>query len=85
MTASELLATAALGIAAAGVLCLALVLSRRVEWREGVPMAVELWTGAGLLRLAGDPDWPQIALAAAIILVRQLINRGMHAAQLRRA
>jgi hypothetical protein len=53
-------------LAAAGVLVMA-------SWKKGVPVTMELWTAAGLLRLCGEPSWSRIATAASIIAVRHLV------------
>ena len=41
--------------------------------RSGLSMMMELWTAAGLLRLAGNPGWNAIFSAATIIAVRKLV------------
>jgi hypothetical protein len=60
----------ALIVSASGVLVLMLATS---TWRSALPIAIELWTGAGLLRLTGSPDWTRVATAAAIIVVRHVV------------
>lgn len=69
----DVLDAGALALAGSGVVVLALSLSLTSRWRAGVPVTVELWTAAGLLRLAGEPDWSRIATAAAIVAARRLI------------
>jgi len=34
---------------------------------------MDLWTAAGLLRLAGEPSWARVATAAAIVSIRRVI------------
>jgi len=46
-------------------------------WRPGLAMALELWLGAGLLRLAGPPSWPLVATAATLVAVRRLLVRSL--------
>jgi hypothetical protein len=64
---SALLATAGLAVIALS----SVVLQRR--WRAAIPLALELWMAAALLRLGGEPNWTRIASAAAIVAVRKLI------------
>lgn len=45
--------------------------------RAGVPMMLELWTAAGLIKLSGDPSWPSIILAAIVIGLRRLVTFGL--------
>lgn len=55
---------------------------------RGIPalrLALEFWTAAGLIRLAGPPSWPQLGSAAAIVAVRQLISLGLRDSPLRRS
>ena len=42
-----------------------------------VMLALDFWTAAGLMRLAGNPTWSSIATAAAIIAIRKLTNFGL--------
>ncbi len=68
------LATAALAMTAGGVLTL---LSAPVHgWRPAIRLALEFWTGAGLLNLSAAPGWPALGVAAAIIAIRQLVQLG---------
>ncbi|MGC4880724.1 hypothetical protein ACLQ26_31165 [Micromonospora sp. DT43] len=41
--------------------------------RVAVRVLLDLLTAAGLLRLAGDPQWGGLATAAAIVALRQLL------------
>jgi hypothetical protein len=65
-----------IALAGAGMIVLALSPAFASRWRSGVPIALELWTGAGLLRLAGEPSWSRVATAALIVCVRRLILVG---------
>ncbi|WP_448616856.1 hypothetical protein [Modestobacter sp. URMC 112] len=58
---------------AAGLLTLA------VTRRPPLALSVflDLLVAAGLLRLAGDPGWPAIATAAALVALRRLIGFGL--------
>lgn len=64
---------ASLALAATGVLVLFLAGARGRHWRAGVPLTMEFWTAAGLLRLVGEPSWARIATAAAIVATRKLL------------
>ncbi len=41
--------------------------------RGGLPIMLDLWTAAGLLRLASSPGWSSIGAAGALVLVRRLV------------
>jgi Protein of unknown function (DUF1622) len=48
-----------------------------IATREGLValrIALEFWTAAGLLRLSGAASWRELAAAAAIVGLRQLLN-----------
>ncbi|MGC4869177.1 hypothetical protein ACLQ3B_27480 [Micromonospora sp. DT53] len=45
--------------------------------RSGVRVLLDLLTAAGLLRLAGEPDWNGLAGAVAIIALRQLLGAAL--------
>lgn len=44
-----------------------------------LPVFLDLLTAAGLLRLVGEPGWPALATAAAILVLRRLIGLGLRA------
>jgi hypothetical protein len=54
---------------------LALVATRRPA--AALPVLLDLLTAAGLLRLVGEPSWPALATAAAILVLRRLIGLGL--------
>jgi hypothetical protein len=62
-----------LSIAGAGIIVLGVSVTLVARWKDGVPLVLELWTAAGLVRLAGEPSWARIATAAAIVAVRKLV------------
>lgn len=65
---------AAYAVTAAGVLAGAAgAISGR--WREALPLTLDLWTAAGLLRLTADRSWSAVATAAALVLVRRVVAR----------
>ncbi|MGK5519462.1 hypothetical protein ACSNN9_08905 [Micromonospora sp. URMC 107] len=43
------------------------------SWRCAMRVLLDLLTAAGLLRLAGDQGWTDLAAAAAIVLLRRLL------------
>ena len=53
----------------------ALVATRRPA--AALPVFLDLLVAAGLLRLVGEPGWPALATAAAIVLLRRLIGFGL--------
>ncbi len=67
---------AASAVAAAGLA--AAVLGAAVgRWRDGLLVTLDLWIGAGLLRLAFDPGLQSIAAAAGVIAVRRLVSAAL--------
>ena len=71
LQAGALLCTV-LGIAAAAV-----VVARSGDGRLSIRVLLEFLVAAGLLRLADDPGWRQLATAAAVIAVRRLLAYGL--------
>ncbi|MFC8849095.1 MULTISPECIES: hypothetical protein [unclassified Micromonospora] len=45
------------------------------SWRRALRVLLDLLTAAGLLRLAGDQGWTQLAGAAAIVALRTALWR----------
>jgi hypothetical protein len=70
-SALALLVTAAALVAG----LVALVATRRPA--AALPVTLDLLTAAGLLRLVGEPGWPALATAAAILVLRRLIGLGL--------
>jgi hypothetical protein len=68
-----LVADAALLLTAGGVVCVVCAVAFAAAWRPGLHMALDLWVGAGLLRLTGDPGAADLLVAASVIAVRQLV------------
>lgn len=75
----SLLDELALLLSAAGLVVGALGTARTGHVRAGFPLMLELWTAAGLLRLAGQPRWSTIVTCAALILLRRLVGAGLAA------
>lgn len=63
--------------AAFGLLGAAAVLTRGLGLRGAVGVLLDFLLAAGLLRLADDPQWGQVATAAVIVLVRRLLSVGL--------
>lgn len=74
---TEVLDALSLVTSAAGVAVLLVAVALTGDWRGGLRMALTLWMAAGLLSLAGAPSWARITGAAATVLVRQLVSRGL--------
>ncbi len=72
MTLVEL-AAGALTVAGALAGVAGLASTRRL--RVALPMTLDLWTAAGLLRLSADRAWSAIALAAGLVAIRRLVAR----------
>ena len=43
--------------------------------RIALPLTLDLWTAAGLLRLTADRSWSAVSTAAALVLVRRVVAR----------
>lgn len=68
-----LLGAIALAFAAAGLVALFLAGIVTRNPRSGLPIMLELWMAAGLLRLSDDPSWEAVALAAIVVGIRTLV------------
>ena len=63
-------------VAASTVLAtLAAVRTRHVL--AGVPLMLDFWIAAGLLRLTQNTSWTKIAAAATLIAIRKLVSLGL--------
>lgn len=78
-----IVAAAAALCTAAGVIAGLLAFAMTGQGVMALRLAVELWTAAGLLRLAGPPSWRALVGAAAILVLRQLLNLGLRHSPLR--
>ena len=67
----------ALVCVAAGIACFLVGTGRTARVRTGLPMMLDLFTAAGLLRLSGAPDLRALAVTAIVIAVRKLVTRGL--------
>lgn len=80
----SLLDALSLLVSIAGVLAALLGAATTRQPRASLPMMLDLWVAAGLLRLAGAPDWNRLLAAALLILVRKLVMYGLATPDLRR-
>ncbi|HKU37937.1 MAG TPA: hypothetical protein VJR89_07315 [Polyangiales bacterium] len=46
-------------------------------FRPAVHMTLTLWMAAGLMRLSSLQSWQPLVAAAAIVLIRNLVSRGL--------
>ncbi len=76
---SAVLSFAALLCAVLGVVCGLAALVRTRDIRVPLHVLLEFLLAAGLLRLAGDPSWRQIVVAAVIIALRRLLSHAVTA------
>jgi uncharacterized membrane protein len=68
-----MIAAVALGLVVVGVslaLAQALLEARLLA---GIPLMLDMWLAASLLRLSQDMAWTQLAAVGAIVLVRKLV------------
>lgn len=64
---------------AAGLVAGLVVLSASRAPLLAVGVALEFWTAAGLLRLAGPLTWQRLVTAAAIVALRRLLGVSLRA------
>lgn len=60
-----------------GIVSAAAVLVRGHGVHGSVKVLLDFLLAAGLLRLADDPRWQQLATAAALVVVRRLLSAGL--------
>ncbi len=68
---------AALVVTAAGLVAALLVLAATRRPSVALAVLLDFLLAAGLLRLTGDPGWPSIATAAAVVALRRLLVAGL--------
>jgi uncharacterized membrane protein len=61
-----------------GLLSAAAVLARTRAGLTAVRVLLEFLLAAGLLRLADDPGWRELAAAATVVAIRKLLAVGLH-------
>jgi uncharacterized membrane protein len=64
----------ALSLTAAGVFVFIFGIMFIKKVNDIIPLSLDFWLAAGLLRLSGSPDWRTLASAASIIIVRKLVT-----------
>ena len=74
---SAALQTGALLCTVLALLSAVLVLVGSRDARTAVAVLLELLLAAGLLRLADDPGWREIATAAVVVALRRLLSFGL--------
>lgn len=57
------------GLAALGILVFA-ACALRGQWRQGLPLGLDIWVAGGLIRLSADTSWQSIGLVAVLIAIR---------------
>ena len=72
---SDLLQVGALVCTLLGLLSGVLVLAVSRDARLALRVLLEFLLAAGLLRLSDDPTWRQLAVAAAVVVLRRLLSR----------
>lgn len=72
----DLMQSASLACVLAGVS--ALVIEARDLLRRGLPLAMDFWLAAGLLRLSESVAWSSILIAATVVLLRKLLSFSIH-------
>lgn len=76
------LQTAAVLITALGLVAAAAAWRLTHTVRGGLAVLLDFLTAAGLLRLAGEPSWDSVILAAAVIALRKLLGASLHLSRL---
>ena len=74
-----LVAGAALGITAAGLVAAAATLMATRRLVLSVQVLLDFLLAAGLLRLTGSPGWAALGAAAAVVALRRLLGLGLRA------
>ncbi len=72
-------AVAALAVTALGLVAAAVVLAATRHPLSALTVLLDFLLAAGLLRLSGDPGWPALGTAAAVVLLRRLLGAGLRA------
>lgn len=78
---TEVIDALALLCTVAGLVAGVVVLGAGRDGLLAVQVALDFWTAAGLLRLAGPPSWQRLAAAAAIPALRQLLKLSLRSAR----
>ena len=71
--------TVAIGITAAGLAAAAVTLGVTRSPLPAMRVLLYFLLAAGLLRLTGHPGWPDLAGAAAVLVLRRLVGFGLRA------
>ncbi len=76
---SALLDQLSWALAAGGIVLAALVLAVFRRLLPALHVLLDLLLAAGLLRLSADTSWDALAVAAAVVVLRQLLTHGLGA------
>lgn len=74
---TDLLNMASLLVTAAAVIAATVVLATTRLLALALPVFLEFVTAAGLIRLAAEPTWMSLLMAASIVAVRRFIVAGL--------
>ncbi len=66
-------------LAALGILVFA-ACALRGQWRQGLPLGLDIWVAGGLIRLSADTSWQSIGLVAVLIAIRMAATWSIHRA-----
>lgn len=78
---TEVVDALALLCTVAGLVAGLVVLGARRDGLLALLVALDFWTAAGLLRLAGPPSWQRLAAAATIPALRQLLKLSLRSSR----
>ena len=76
---TAIVGTAALAITAGGLVAAAVTLGATRRPMLALKVLLDFLLAAGLLRLTGRPDWPVLAGAAGVIVLRRIVGFGLRA------
>lgn len=64
-------------LAALGIVVFA-ACALRGQWRQGLPLGLDIWVAGGLIRLSADTSWQSIGLVAVLIVIRMAASWSSH-------
>jgi hypothetical protein len=70
--------SAALLVTVLALLAAAATLVSTRHWRLALAVGLQLFLAAGLLRLNADREWPAIATAASVVVIRLVVSKELH-------
>lgn len=72
-----MIAAVAFALVGASIALAVVAALREERLLAGVPLMLDVWLAAGLLRLTQSDSWTKIAAAAALIGIRKLVGSGL--------